>query len=370
MTSQPLIDFSSLPDLRDMHPGDAAAQDIFLQRQEISRFIPSPDSSNIGNLSGIDAFVCILRHLYSQMAIHWRGDPKMTEPDLLQEIRKAEADNPLLRFAWSDIGQSRENVLAQSRVREAIVARLTNEDSQLIDLSFLGLAESDLMRRTLFCRPPFQLYDPNPLSQPIPTDQPGEWDIEKEADAAERAKRSLITWNGQGNLGEFISDRFDISKSARNSRRYLYTSNKPLVIRVLYNAPAENAPGFSNLRLITVQGSCLTHIEGTESTVKIEKPENNFTRYTLIAVANLRSAGGDRDLVRRYSLDGRECWSPLGFEYGHGSWKLEKPGQYMLFYVPAPAKPSLVEPPEITDRPNDFDAKIALARNIVGFNAS
>ncbi|KAG4224154.1 hypothetical protein PC116_g27388 [Phytophthora cactorum] len=364
MASQPL-DFSSLPVLRDLHPGDAAIQNIFLQRQAISQFMPTSERRYLGNMSGIDVFICALRHLYSQISLSWRGDPEKTEPELRQQIKAAEDENPLLRLAWSYLGNSPESLIAQSEIRQEIATRLMERDFGLSNLSFVELAKSDFMCRTLFCRPPFQLNDGNPLSQPVLTDEPGEWDIETQTDSTEMAKSSMITWNGEGDLGTYISDKFGTFASARNKRRYLFTFNRPVVLRVHYHAPVENAPGFESLRLINVDGKCLRRIHNT-SIMEITKPEESITLYTLIAVVRLRKTDENRDLIRRYGIDGVECWAPANFQYTEESWKLGEPGrQYMLFYAPALGTPPLVSLPEFTARPTDFAANITLANYIV-----
>ncbi|OTA85729.1 hypothetical protein M434DRAFT_400124 [Hypoxylon sp. CO27-5] len=372
MASQARFDFTFLPDLRDMHPRSADAQSGFLEYQLPSRHSLRLGPLSRGDLNGIDVFVCLVRHLYNHLPIKWRDDA---------EIRQEDMKNPVLRFSWSDFGRSENCVRAQDSIREDIV-HLLRGDFGVANFSFLGLAECPLMHQTLFKREPFQLYDPNPISQKIVARGPGEdqeadkiWDAEDgRKEPAEMAKRSLIVWHGQKELGAFISDKFGVFENSQTSMRYYFYSGRPAFIRVHYHAPAANAPNFTHLREILIDGKGLYPREGTTSTFDIANKEQKMARYVLIAVIRLGEAsiGEDPDLIRRYTLDGKEVITPRDFRYSDDSWRLGEPGrQYMLFYCDAPdTLPAGIRLPEVLRMPKDFEERIRNASAVVKMAAA
>ncbi|KAI1134685.1 hypothetical protein F5Y05DRAFT_421877 [Hypoxylon sp. FL0543] len=367
MASQSRLDFTVLGDLRDMHPRSANVQSGFLQYQLPVHYLPSlhPSEGGPGDMSGMDVFVCAVRHLYAHHPLKWRDGA---------DIRQEELKNPVLRFAWSDLGRREDCVQAQNSLREGIADYLLGGHFGVANLSFLGLAESRLMHQTLFAREPFQLYHPNPMSQRIAAQEPGEedepenenWDLENgRSDPAEMAKRSLITWNGLGDLGDLVSSKFGIFENPSTNMRYYFSSGTPAFIRVHYYAPATDAPEFNDLKEIIVDGKEVYLRPGTEI-CDIPPKEQRARRYVLIMTVRLgeAGAGGDCDLIRRYSLDGKEVVAPRGFHYANETWRLGESGrQYMLFYCMAQedSTSSSTRLPEVQKMPKGF---IQNVRNI------
>ncbi|KAI1774829.1 hypothetical protein F4818DRAFT_451828 [Hypoxylon cercidicola] len=370
MSSQPQVDFSSLPDLRDTHPGSSLVQAFYLECQ-----VPAPfdhhDSSHTALMdNSVSVFVCALRILYTHLSLKWRGDASAADEELRREIRDVEeVTNPLLRFAWSRFPPGRQGILAQSAALEAISKQLLQGDFGITDLSFLSLAESPLMYQTLFKREAFQLYSPNPLSQPMREGhgEDKDWDIDDgRRDVPGMAESSLITWDGLGDLGDFISSKFGIFEYAPTKMRYLWTSNNPAIIRVHYHAPASEPPRFARLRRISVDGKCLHHEAGTVNSATIASPEKGSLHYMIVAVIRLRMRAGEKELIRRYSLNGSEIIAPIDYPYSHAEWKLGEPGrQYMLFYAEAPMYGTGLLLPEVAYRPAMAEENMRIAYEAV-----
>lgn len=329
--------------------------------------------------NGMSVFVCALRHLYSHMAIKWRGDPSVTEDKLLEQIRGEEAENPVLRFAWSFFTPSRESLMAQNRMMGALSSHLLEGDFGIADLSFLSLMESPLMYKTLLQREPFQLYYPYPLSQPIRegVEEPDkEWDVDDgRRDVLGMAKCSLITWNGQGDLGDFITSKFGIKAAASLKMRYLWMSNKPAVIRVHYHAPASNPPRFYDLKNISIDGQRPRPIEGTRSAIMIDTREKGSLQYILVAAIRLRNGPKEKDTIRRYSTDGQEIPAPSDYPFANPDWRVGDPGrQYMLFYTEMPKHSTGVRLGEVAWRPEGAERNMRdthdWVRRTVALNAA
>ncbi|OTB00151.1 hypothetical protein M426DRAFT_268276 [Hypoxylon sp. CI-4A] len=172
------------------------------------------------------------------------------------------------------------------------------------------------------------LYTPNPISQPLTARR---WDFDRgREDPTEMAKLSLIEWGGQGNLGAFISEYFGFFESDETNRRYLWSSNPPDIIRVLYTAPAVNAPTLDDVGGMKVDGKCLRQVEGT-GLREVWPEERGGMHYWLIITVRLRLAGENEDFVRRFTTDGMEVKIPHA-ESEH-TWEVGEAGrQYMLFY--------------------------------------
>ncbi|KAI6083291.1 hypothetical protein F4821DRAFT_263027 [Hypoxylon rubiginosum] len=335
--SQPPFNFSSFPDIRDKYPGDLLVQGMYLESQVPSSFnhhLSTDGEVLVGN--AVSAFVCILRHLFSHVNIRLRGDPTHTKrnPELHRQIRDVdEVANPLLRFAWSYFGSNRDSLLAQNSIMEDISKYLLEGNFGIRDLSFLSLMESPLMHQTLLQRDPFLLYDPHPLSQPIEDDT--DWEVDDgRNDPVGLAKRSLITWHGQGDLGDFIANRFRTQTNTSTNRRYIWTFHNPAIIRVHYHAPATNSPRFPHLKDIRINARL--RLKKSRSTVTIGPPETPMI-FVLVAVVRLRLRPNDKDMIRRYSTDGSEVITPSDYSHTESNWKLGEPGrQFMLYYTERP----------------------------------
>ncbi|KAI6083325.1 hypothetical protein F4821DRAFT_263061 [Hypoxylon rubiginosum] len=346
MTSPPNIDFSLLPDIRDKYPGDVVAQTASLRCQMPTAFDNHASSRSGLAGNGISVFVCALRHLFVHVALKWRGDLRDTDNALFRIIRHYdERENPLLRFAWSDLGTDGASLAVQDRTLEVIANHLLEANSLVADLSFRGLAESTLMHTTLFQRPPFQLYHPYYFSQPIEDpDVAGDaWDLhDTRSHPAEVARRSLITWDGQGDLGDLITRKFGVFHLADGKTRCLWLCNHPVVIRVLYSPPASDAPPPPppSLSHITFDGLRARQEQLAPSGTIIHPPESHVRRYVLIVAVRLREHDEDRDLIHRYTIRGTEIPGPPDYPYANPHWTLGQPGrQYMLFYSPVLKRP-------------------------------
>lgn len=232
-----------------------------------------------------------------------------------------------------------------------IVEHLMKGGFGIPNLSFLQLANNLLMHKTMWSHEFYQLYTGYPRSQPIEAKIRDKWGYEDAHwNVPEMAKRGLVTWDGKGNMGDFISRNFGVVTSIADQMRYMWSLNPPVVIRVHYRAPAVDLPDFSHLRKIKING-LLRELGGNE--YKMDSPEVGSRTWVLIMVVRLRKGDEGGDYIRRYSLDGKEMLPPYDYIEGDNSWRLGEPGrEYMLFYTRGPDR-DLVRGglPEVAYRP-------------------
>ncbi|KAI1411326.1 hypothetical protein F5Y13DRAFT_200936 [Hypoxylon sp. FL1857] len=352
MASQ--FNFTSLPDLRTLHPREVPQNNILMYQMPTLYSRPHGDGFGPGevidNMNGIDVVLCALRHLYSHLDSKFRDNA---------EIREMEAKNPLLRLAWSEFKQSVTSTAAQNRARQSIAKFLRGIG--MANLSYLTIAESRLMHETLLRQEPYQLFDAHPLSQPMEATD-NNWDIDDgRRDPAGIAAESLVTWDGLGDLGDVISDKFGIFASDETNRKYLWTFNLPAFVRVHYRAPISNTSSFAKLKEIKIDGKCYQPCGKDGKSIRIRPREQGSTSWVLIMVIRLRKGYEDQDLIRRYTVDGREVINPVSFAYSNVDWKLGESGrQYMLYYAMAPSVDTGVNLPEVLLRPKDYEKKIKM----------
>ncbi|RYP56172.1 hypothetical protein DL769_009956 [Monosporascus sp. CRB-8-3] len=334
------IDFTGLEDLRDVYHGRPLAYRGLLSLQTPTRYESERGSAyDADDMCGIDVLTCVVRHLYRHFPAVATGDRDCTDEEHSQFIADEEARNPLLRLAWSDLRTTRACVRAQNDVRTEIARRFL-EVGGIASLSFKDLVESKLMVSTLFARNRSILFENVVLSQPIDADDDN-WDAQETRTTPERwwelAKASLITWSGDGDLGDVVSDRFGAFDAPGVGRRYYWQGNRnAAVIRVLYTAPLEFPKRFADLRSFIMNAKTLRFTGSHMNRGEPAPPAEARVRYALIAVVRLRQGARERDLLRRYTDDGRHLVEDQSWRFARDDWRLGEPGrQYYLFYTPA-----------------------------------
>lgn len=363
------IDFTHLPDLRDLLSGKSVAYRGILSIQ--TPVVYSGDhNENSLYMNGIDVLLCVIRHLYCQMPPDFSGDPKFSSPAVVSKIRgEYEEINPLLRLAWSDLKRTDTCISAQNNVR-CKIAKFLEQSPGVSGLSFMELVESPIMHRTLFSTECFQLFDRMLLSQLISEDMaaapPGvhvptnnEWDAEDAwADPVASAKASLVTWDGQGDLANFISDKFGLFTSQRVKSAYFWQGNRGAIIRVLYKAPLENPQTYSQLRMLKIEDKSL--IIPDETQPKSFLREASTGMYVLTTVVRLRMKPDENDLLRRYGYEGQRLLEEVGWQFSRDDWRLGEPGrQYFLFYAYVEDQMPTANLPEVLKEPRKATNRVA-----------
>ena len=352
-TPEAQIDWTHLPDMRRTVANPMQQSFLLYHRFPamysqvgLARDFPVRDTS------GLDVLVVVLRTLYAQLAQPHRGASGSSESgDFAEEIARDEERNPLLRLAWSDLADTPESHRAQSAARHAIVQALARQaGSRLPDLSFLALAESEAMQRTIWRRLPFLLYRRELLW--CPADAPdADWNTHLVDPSPAWARCGLVTWDCARSLPETIAELFGSFTAPALNRQELYLFNRPAAIRVHCTVPATQGGQHAGARpaFRDIQRVRLTP-EG------LDPPESH--EYVLIAVVRLRGDDGDRDdLVRTYAASGAVVLPTRGFYYGRIDWLFGAPGEsYMLYYTLSTFRPATRAPvPELPRMPEGWE---------------
>ncbi|RYP67580.1 hypothetical protein DL770_008598 [Monosporascus sp. CRB-9-2] len=354
------IDFTDLEDLRDLYSGRPLAYRGLLSIQTPARYQGGPGSPyDADDMCGIDVLTRVVRHLYRHFPAASTGDRYYTDTGHLQFIEEEETRNPLLRLGWSDLKDTPACTQAQDDVRTEIARRFL-EGGGSASLSFKDLVESKLMVSTLFARNRSILFENVVLSQPINADN-DEWDAQESRTTPERwwelAKASLVTWSGEGDLGDVISAKFGAFDAPGVGRRYYWQGNKDAaVVRVLYTAPRESPKRFVDLRSFTMDAKTIQLTDTSLTRAERAPAAEARVRYALIAVVRLRQAAREHDLLRRYTDDGRHLPEKLDWDFAADNWRLGEPGrQYYLFYTPAADEQSKTLPEVLPEYPGARD---------------
>ncbi|ETS73239.1 hypothetical protein PFICI_14844 [Pestalotiopsis fici W106-1] len=320
-----LANFDGLRDIRNLY------KDEGLQAAALGMQFPIPyydhRPQHLG-MNGLDVMVVLIRHLYRHMVAEDR-----------EKVAEDEEENPLLRLAWCMFDKDRETAKRQDDVREDIMRWLRKEHRVHPSLAFEDLAESRIMVETMFSKPPFLLYHP---IVPCKARADGhEWKPTR-FHPKDNAASSLVTWDGHGDLGEFISNEmFGIQNDDRGNN-YYYTFDQPTFIRVQYTN-VNNTKTYKDLAEICVENK-LVHEDGSLIPTwdkGMDDPRDNWVRinYRLIAAVRARDPNTpkDRDFIRRWHISGKPLLDPEESSFSSQQWKIGSGnGTYVLYYCMLP----------------------------------
>jgi hypothetical protein len=331
--------FGPLADLRFKYVGEELSQNLLLQRTYPAPYkakdaMQAPTFNELRqprDTSCLDGAVVLLRHLYSIVAIRYRADSDHSQESLCQEMQREELEHPILRFIWCDF-EDADGHAAQSVVRYHIQKDI--EPSQATIEHFL---QSEDMVRTLWSREPFLFYHPEVVAK---RREATAWRTLAYTNKPSPAKNSLVEWNGEGELGDVISDKVGMFQSSDKKTLCRYSFGQPAIIRVRYdrNSTAPNKT-YGDLWSVTFNTKKLKEEPGTEQPCFIEGKD--MITYNLIAIARLASADkGERQMIRLYDVFGEAIGLPVKCKnYAGAKWKLGEPNvPYLLYYAQAPPR--------------------------------
>lgn len=307
--------FDGADDIRNYYSDDMVRNQI-LMTMFPSPFTATEPSSNNPDMNGLDVMVILLRHFYLNLGSEW-----------LAEIAKHEEKNPILRLAWCVLDDSTRSQRFQNAARTEIWSWLQRKQQIPPRLAFRDLAESGIMLDTIFQTEPFLLFRPRIMCQ---TEGDPEWRAVR-YNTRHNAEDSCILWDGQKDLGEFVSSKFGIFSDSSDNKKYLYCSNKPAILQVHYTNVSANRRSFKDIAEIRVDGKN-TFQDLKKPTNELQDAEVRITHYRLSCAIQLRDEGkvNDRDLIRRWDLSGRHLPDPAGFKE---DWRIGLKGwQYRLYY--------------------------------------
>ncbi|KAI8656143.1 hypothetical protein NCS55_01269000 [Fusarium keratoplasticum] len=281
---------------------------------------PPPDNvdKEVGfRTYGLDCLVIVVRMLYSVML------PIYATTDDRSEA--AEARNPLLRLAWQKFSYEDGACLEMARVKSEVLEAFEADDHDLFEPEFAYLVRSPLMEETLWCRPEYQLFQPDLRWSG------SEWQT-RSFTKAESAEMNVIrVTNGDATFQQQVDEIFGRMKHFDGSE-IIRMCNEPCIIRVMYEVVPEDEPfPFSTIKNINVP---IPEIETFRYT-----PAARRSCYTLVAVVRLHEdSGGDYDRVRTDSPMAEQLiLLPSIAVLRGGSWSLESKEKsavsFMLFYA-------------------------------------
>ncbi|KAI0473331.1 hypothetical protein GGR56DRAFT_654135 [Xylariaceae sp. FL0804] len=291
-------------------------------------------------LLGVSALIVVLRHM---MAIQ----PAEMSADI---ARQPSSLFKLARLVVTDA--SRQRVLEMKQ--EAITDLCPNwATSDLDATSFRRLFTSDALTEALWSLHDHLLFDNRSWML-----HPGEtrWAY-LPREPAVIVKQSLISYDGETDLGRRVSELFGFFKAPDGSQRVVLP-NMPTFVRVLYTPHSNMASRYASLQHFEVRAPNVIPVE-QDGTMRLEE-ERAF--YSLVAAVRLRALPEEPDLVRTYKIPVTYVAPPEdGLPLVDDDWQLGRPGHsYMMLYARTPDPPDLNwHSPEVVF---NVDDRIALLR--------
>ncbi|KAJ2998468.1 hypothetical protein NUW58_g307 [Xylaria curta] len=270
-----------------------------------------------------NAAIVVLRHLYSHVNIKCRFN---------EVIEKEERSHPILRLIWAGFEDDSATV-AQSILRH----EMQHLDDPRGQITVSDMFERPAMYNTLWHREPFLLYHPSLLGRPRGAK---EWRIIKDGETV--AKDSLVWWDSDNNLGDYIGSMFGRRAHKVTGDEFVDSFNDPAVIRVRYEHTAKDKPPvtYQYLRQIQIPPRRLGPSPDDPSVLvrlPLEKDKER-SLYTLVAVVRCSGKVDESDRIRLYKVIGHRLSLSIKLkEYVGTYWNLgdvNDPGRvYLLFYA-------------------------------------
>lgn len=341
-----------LGDLRIKFSGNEMAQNLALRRSFPAllsqRAIQRMATYQGGNwteshwVNGLSGAIVLLRHLYSMIAMRYRGDETTSDMETMEKMRQEEKENYLLRIVWA-YADNRPDFDITGKVRGHI---LKHHDTDEVP-SIFNLLENPSMWNTIWNRPPLRLYHRVVLGR-----RRGERDWVQHAlgDMVGWAEEGLILWDGDGSLGEWISQRFGITFYEKQMCDFRHAFGDPAIIRVLYrhrsNVPAKRYHDLKQIKFDPRRPRQKVDDDGKMTLVEEADSEERVV-YNLVAVVKCldpQSSSNNEDKddrIRLYERHGQAIMLPMScnkftgiqWEIGSGSYPLP---DYLLYYAQTP----------------------------------
>ncbi|RYO95080.1 hypothetical protein DL762_000273 [Monosporascus cannonballus] len=334
-----------LEDIRAVYRGSEAAVYSLLTRQYMPRLskknlpddiLKSVGSAPIPDANGLDVALTALRYLSAHIGFQLHGGPDCADEERRKEIEEEEVQNPLLRLAWMDY---RSQFFRQLDVaRWEVLGSMLGEPAEERDASFMVLMESDEMYKTIRKRDEFLLYAPVVLTRGRDGSTP--WNAVRVHDLEDLARRSLIRYDGTGDLGAAISDLFGVFGDGQQS--YMLRPNRPPVIRVHYTPRDGVVKAYRDLAQVSFTQYVANPEDDEHKRWEVDTESKCF--YNLVMAVQLRvsSAKTSRDRLDRFRLwtvAGDALPMPITGVYTDAEFRVGE-GEAMLYYVLAPDRDS------------------------------
>ncbi|KAF7559581.1 hypothetical protein G7046_g4573 [Stylonectria norvegica] len=328
-------------DIRSHH--DLIQGEFEVRRILQTTFPPPTSTEETGfDTSGLDCLVTIIRHLYGYILV----GPYARENN--EQFAPAEACNPILRYAWKLFNHENESGTASSDAKKrwaddklqlALNICAINGLAELDQhaLSFENLVNSDLMMKTFWCHPIFnmfrkermiQLPDGNLVSRPFTN--------------MEMATRSLLKLDRFRDPTMTLQDLFhqSLGEVATPDGLEQLHPNMPPFVRIVFSPPANfdndyehEAPGVAQLQALGFY-----ELQGFDMAESLVEDNDESSKYHLVATVCMRADTEEHDYIRTYMVNGFPIRPSLeGLNFVNYIWRVGKPGnRYMLFYARCP----------------------------------
>ncbi|XXH03213.1 hypothetical protein Hte_009610 [Hypoxylon texense] len=188
---------------------------------------------------------------------------------------------------------------------EATATCLFREANPGRPVNFLTLTENRNMCETFWCMYPFQLWHWGVLAG---GEDPAGWRLAEKEDETEIIKQSLISYDGNGDLGDRITGQFGTFRDEDNGIYQQWQGNCPCVIRVHYHHESDDeVKGWDQLREIKIRQYRLQHLanENGDAMIRYDSTGGPLYSYNLVAIVRIGNTPGEADRIRLYSIDGQ-----------------------------------------------------------------
>lgn len=271
-------------------------KDEAVLRYVLSRFLPGSFGEAAADMSGMDCFVAVIRHICSE-----------TDRELMDLV----AANKALKFVMADFSAETEE--KRNKVQEYRVAMFKKVEQMVgkKNPTFEDIVECEAVRKTFWTHYGLLLF------QPLLYRNKGDdvWNA-KEDDSLFEATSSLIKWPLQDHttIEDVLTKAKFGNHQVSDGGQVKFTFGKPAVVRIRLASKVSRATwqrgDFSIHDIRCFSYDTITRKEewnedkGTFSVSESasEEPKENLV-YCLIAVVRLRNPGEDQDYARLYDLE-------------------------------------------------------------------
>ncbi|KAI1345847.1 hypothetical protein F5Y01DRAFT_40380 [Xylaria sp. FL0043] len=331
--------FADIGDLRQKYEKDEMAQSFALSRTYPPQFsneeaVGAPSykrgSEHLFKFNlNFDAAVVVVRHLYSVIGLQHRQSEAMTTE---------EQNHPILRLIWADF-EDESGAAALSILRHEMQVR----DDPKGTMTVFQLFEQPAMWKSLWAKPPFQLFHPTLLGK---LRGATEWQIIKHH--ADIEEESLVEWDGTDTLGAYISTLFGQTIDPETGSEFVESFNYSAIIRVRYKHTTSSRPPatYQDLRRIQIAPRRLKRDSNNPNVMvrAAAAQDDERVAYTLIAVVRCADPGTESDRIRLYNVVGQPLSLPISLHAYVGTrWNIgdaTDPNRvYLLFYAQTPLDP-------------------------------
>lgn len=322
----------SLPDVREY--GDRHGESML--RYALSRFLPGSFGGDAAEMSAMDCFVAVIRHICS-----------MLDREMTNRVATDETLGFIMSDYSADTDEDQKRVQQYKTATLKSVRELVGKDNP----TFEDIVECEQVRDKFWSLDGLRLFlcplYRHTLEQPWETR--GSFMLETE--------RSLVKWRLQdfGRMEDVLTKtKFGVAQFS-NGGEMLFVFGSPAVVRVRLESKVnrETWQG-GNFSIRDVQSFSFDSV--TRRTIRNMKKDTTIVSdvpggpeervlYCLIAVVRLRNTDEDRDYARLYDIESQNViphGNPDHFDtFNNELWSLGSlDHDYMLYYIRADDRPA------------------------------